>query len=119
MLKVFAILFGLVMFAFGILGFLPDYAPNGLLFGVFSVNPVHNLVHLLTGLIAIICGLASSLAAKFFFIVIGVAYTGLAVLGFMQGEGVLYGLIAINMADNWLHVGLAALSFVLGLFVEK
>lgn len=119
MLKFLAIFFGLLMIAVGILGFLPDYAPGGKLFGIFSVNPMHNIIHIGTGVAALICGLASSLAAKVFFIIFGLVYAAIAVLGFMQGEGALLGIIAINQADNWLHAGIALLSLYFGLFLKS
>jgi len=118
MLKLFAILFGLIMIVIGILGFLPDFAPNGLLLGLFAVNPLRNIVHLLTGVIALVCGLSNSLASKIFFIAFGILYALLAILGFAQGPGDLYGM-AINQADNWLHIAIAAVSLYLGFFVRS
>jgi hypothetical protein len=119
MLKFLAIFFGLLMVAVGILGFLPDYAPGGKLFGIFSVNPMHNVIHVVTGIAALVCGLASSMASKVFFILFGLIYAAVAVLGFIQGEGNLYGMIAINQADNWLHTGIALASLYFGLFLKS
>lgn len=119
MLKILAILFGLSMIAIGILGFLPDYTPQGLLLGVFLLNPVHNLFHLVTGFIALICGLTSGIASKIFFILFGLVFTAVAVLGFMQGEGNLFNVMAINQADNFLNAGFAAFSLFVGLFLDS
>lgn len=118
MLKLLAILFGLIMIVVGILGFLPDFTPNGELFGIFQVNPMHNVVHLLTGLVALVCGLSNALASKIFFILFGLVYGAVAILGFMQGDGLLYGM-AINQADNWLHTGIALFSLYVGLFLKN
>lgn len=118
MLKLIAILFGLIMIVIGILGFLPDFTPNNLLFGIFEVNPMHNVVHLLTGLVAVVCGLSNATAAKTFFILFGLVYGAIAALGFIQGPGLLYGM-AINQADNWLHVGISLVSLYLGLFLKN
>ncbi len=119
MLKVLAILFGLLMIVAGILGFMPDFAPNGRLFTLFLVNPMHNIVHLLTGVVAVICGLSSGMAAKIFFIVFGIIYGAIAVLGFMMGQGMLFDLIAINHMDNWLHAGVAAVCLYFGIFLKS
>jgi Domain of unknown function (DUF4383) len=119
MLKILAILFGLVLIVIGILGFLPDFTPGGKLFGYFLVNPLHNILHLLTGIVALVCGLTSGLASKVFFICFGLIYAAIAVLGFMMGQGQLFDLIAINQADNYLHAGIAILSLYFGLFLSK
>lgn len=117
MLKILAILFGLVFIVVGILGFLPDFTPNGKLLTLFLVNPMHNIVHLATGIVALICGLTSGMAAKVFFIIFGIVYAAVAFLGFQMGQGMLFDMIAINQADNFLHTGIALVSLYLGFFV--
>lgn len=119
MLKVLAILSGLVFIIIGILGFLPDYAPAGKLFGLFSVNLEHNIVHLATGVIALLCGFSSSTASKAFFIIFGLVYAAVAAAGFYFGEGLLFNTIAINTADNWLHTGIALVSLYFGFFLRR
>lgn len=119
MLKILAILFGLVMIVLGILGFLPDFTPNNKLLTLFLVNPMHNVVHLLTGILALVCGLTSGFASKMFFIIFGIVYAIVAVLGFMIGQGMVFDLIAVNHADNWLHAAIAAVSLYFGFFLRS
>lgn len=119
MLKVLAILFGLVFVILGIVGFLPQYAPEGKLFNLFAINTPHNLIHLATGVIAVLCGFSSSRASKIFFIVFGLVYAGVAALGFYHGGNMLFDMIAINTADNWLHAGIAAISLYFGFFLQS
>ncbi len=119
MLKVLAILFGILMIVVGILGFLPDFAPNGKLLTLFLVNPMHNIVHLVTGIAALVCGLTSGFASKMFFLIFGIIYGIVAVMGFMMGQGMLFDLIAINHADNWLHAAIALVSLYFGLVVKR
>ncbi|HEY4832722.1 MAG TPA: DUF4383 domain-containing protein [Waddliaceae bacterium] len=115
MLRTLAIIFGLILAALGIIGFIPTYVTDGKLFNIFLVNLEGNVVHLASGIIAILCGLSSGFASKMFFIIFGVIYGFLAFLGFMQGhEGMLFDMIAVNMADNWLHAGIAAVSLLIG-----
>lgn len=118
MLKILAILFGLIMIVAGILGFLPDFTPNGKLLTLFQVNPMHNIVHLVTGIVALVCGLTSGLASKLFFITFGIIYGIVAVLGFMMGQGMLFDMIAINQADNWLHAVVSLFCLYFGFFVK-
>lgn len=113
MLRTLAVLYGIAFIVLGILGFLPEFTPKGLLLGYLLVNPVHNVIHLATGIIALFCGLSNSLASKIFFIVFGVLYIAFAGYGFYEGQGMLFDLIAINPADNIFHaaVGLVSLYF--------
>lgn len=114
MLKTIAIIFGIIMLLIGVLGFIPALTPEGKLLGLFMVNNVHNIIHLATGAVAIICGLTSDRASQIFFAVFGIIYGLVTILGFIQGPGLLLGLVAINQADNWLHFVISALSLYLG-----
>jgi hypothetical protein len=117
-LKTAAVAFGIVFLLIGILGFVPAAAPHGMLLGIFHVNAAHNAVHLLSGIVALACGLTSASASRMYFRVFGVVYGLVAVLGLVQGEGELLGLIANNMADVWLHVAISVAALVLGFGVR-
>ena len=71
-------------------------------------------MHLLTGVIALVAGMAGIGAAKTFFKIFGVVYGLVAVLGFVVGDGMLLGSISNNTADTWLHVGIAVVSLIIG-----
>ena len=114
MAKTLALLFGIVFLLIGILGFVPALAPNEMLLNIFHVNAAHNAVHLLTGVIALVAGMAGVGASKTFFKIFGVVYGLVAVLGFVVGDGMLLGLISNNAADTWLHVGIALVSLIIG-----
>lgn len=114
MAKTFALLFGVVFLLIGILGFVPAVAPNEMLLNIFHVNAAHNAVHLLTGIVALLCGMAGVGASKTFFKIFGVIYGLVAVLGFVVGDGMLLGLISNNLAVTWLHVGIAVVSLIIG-----
>jgi hypothetical protein len=59
-----------------------------MLLNIFNVNAAHNAVHLLTGVVAILAGMAGVGAAKTPFKIFGVVYGLVAVLGFV-GDGLL------------------------------
>ena len=120
MVKSAAILFGIVFLAVGILGFFmgDQMGDSRMLLGLFMVNPAHNIVHIASGIVFLLCGMAGAGAARTFFKIFGIVYALVAVLGFMKGEGMLLGLISNNMPDVWLHVVLAAAMVFLG-FVAK
>jgi hypothetical protein len=112
-------IFGVVMIVVGLLGFVPGAAPDGHLLGLFHINTAHNIVHLLTGAVALWVGFTGAHAAKTFFLVFGVIYGLVAILGFIAGDRPVLGFLANNIADAWLHVLIAAASIGLGLMPEE
>lgn len=114
-----AILFGIVFLLVGVLGFVPAVAPNEMLLGIFHVNAAHNVVHLLSGAVALACGLAGAAVSRLYFRIFGVVYGLVAVLGFIEGEGHLFGLMSNNMADVWLHVAISLVALILGFGVRE
>jgi energy-coupling factor transporter transmembrane protein EcfT len=103
----------------GILGFIPGVTRGEHLLGIFHVNSAHNAVHILTGLVALIAGGVSGYAAKMFFRVFGVIYGLVAILGFMNGNAPIFGLISNNSADTWLHAGIAVASLAIGFGLKE
>jgi hypothetical protein len=116
MAKTMAILFGVVFLVVGILGFVPAVTKDDMLLGIFHVNAAHNCVHLLSGVVALICGMAGVGASRLYFKIFGLVYGAVAVLGFLNpGEHtLLLGLISNNTADTWLHVAISAVSLIVG-----
>jgi len=105
-----AIWFGIVLLLVGIFGFVPPLAPEGLLFGIFAVGPVHNLVHLGTGIVALAVGVMGPGPSRTFFQVFAVIYGAVAILGLFYGNRDLLGIMAHNWPDFWLHVVITALA---------
>src|ERR671910_783976 len=114
----FAQVFGAIYLLVGIMGFIPplltgktpDSSFMGLLLGLFYVNWLHSLTHLLIG----VAGLAtywSLPAAKAYTLAIGVAYAVLFVLGLVFGVTFLEGLLPLNGWDNVLHLPTALAAF--------
>lgn len=118
MLTTIAKVWGFVFLVVGVLGFVPGAAPDGHLLGIFHVNGPHNFVHIATGIVALICGYQSIHVSKMYFLIFGIIYGLVAVLGFMAGNSPLFGIMANNIADAWLHVGIAIVSVALGLIPE-
>jgi Domain of unknown function (DUF4383) len=85
-----------------------------MLLGLFHVNTAHNIVHLASGIVFLLCGMAGPGPSRTFFKIFGIVYALVAVLGFVKGNGLLLGMVANNMADVWLHVVLALAMLYLG-----
>jgi Domain of unknown function (DUF4383) len=117
-------LFAIVFLLVGILGFIPgittnapgDFSGSGSdaeLLGIFQVSILHNVVHLLIGLV----GLALARTwdgARTFLIGAGVLYIVLWIVGLIGGAD----WVPFDTADNWLHfvlgVVMVAAGYVLG-----
>jgi hypothetical protein len=104
MAKTLALVFGIVFVLVGLLGFVsnPLVGPTGL----FVTNGLHNIVHLLFGIILIWASRGGQARSVSWLKILGVVYLVLAVLGFLLAPSgpSLLGLVTINMADHWLHV---------------
>jgi hypothetical protein len=113
--KTAALVLGIVFLAGGILGFFPNplLSPTGL----FAVNTAHNLVHLISGVV-LLAGAYSALGASLALKIVGVVYALVAILGLIVGGPMLLGLVAVNAADHWLHVALAAVILAAGFLLE-
>jgi hypothetical protein len=118
-----AMLVGATFLLVGVLGFIPgitthygdmSFAGDGStakLLGVFQVSILHNIVHLLFGIVGLSLARTAS-GARTFLLGGGVVYLVLWILGLVNGAD----WIPSNTADNWLHfglgVGMLALGFV-------
>lgn len=108
--KLYATVLGAVLTLVGILGFFPGLTPNGALLGIFAIDPLHNIIHLLSGVVGLAAAFAASGAyARYYAGVFGAVYALVTIIGFIQGTTVL-GLIHINLADNFLHLAIAVAS---------
>ncbi len=116
-LKAIAYVFGVFFLLVGILGFVPGLTTDGSLFGIFDVSFMHNVIHILTGVLALVVVMISEKATKVYFQVFGVVYALVTVIGFIQGTTVL-GLFGVNMADNLLHLATAAVALYAGFGVK-
>jgi hypothetical protein len=84
---------------------------------MFHVNPAHNWIHLISGALATWAGFSNERMAKNFSLVFGSIYGLVAILGFARFEPLVEAL-HLNMADNWLHLLIAAV-FLVGAFVQR
>jgi Domain of unknown function (DUF4383) len=119
MVKSAAILFGLVFLGVGILGFVPSITKDEMLLGIFHVNLAHNIVHLASGAVFLLCGLAGAGPSRMFFRIFGIVYALVAALGFYYGDQPILGIVSNNMAVVWLHVGLAVVMLIIGFGVSS
>jgi hypothetical protein len=118
-----AALVGVVFVLVGVLGFIPGITTHShdlgfaghdsgaKLLGIFQVSILHNIVHLLFGIVGIALAKTAD-GARAFLVGGGAIYLVLWVLGVVGGGD----WIPVNTPDNWLHfalgIGMIALGFV-------
>ncbi|RWZ51077.1 DUF4383 domain-containing protein [Labedella phragmitis] len=122
--RLVATIFGAVYLLVGLLGFAVtggvDFIANegGLLLGIFEVNPLHNIAHLLIGAALLIAGLSSISAARTVNTVVGFVYLLLGIVGFFIVDSAL-NILALNTADHFLHLASAIVLLGAGLGADK
>lgn len=118
-MKAAAVLAGLTFLALGVAGFVPALSPQGLLFGLFAVNPSQNMFHIATGILGILLGAAGEGVSVTYFRLVGIVYALAVVLGLFAGRsGEVMGL-AINAPGQVLHLAIAWVALYLGFFRHR
>jgi arginine exporter protein ArgO len=127
-IRTVALIVGVVFLLVGVLGFVPGitqqfsnisfagHNSTAKLLGIFQVSILHNIVHLLFGIVGIIAARRSD-TARSFLIVGGVIYLVLWIYGLVIDKTSSANFVPVNNADNWLHfvlgVGMIALGVIL------
>lgn len=126
--QMLAALAGIAFIVFGVVGFtrtgVGDWSTHSFVLG-FSVNPLHNLVHVAVGVLGLLMVLGSGLARIFGWLLF-LGYGALFVWGLMI-TGVLArnpfewagNPLAVNTNDNWLHLGLALFGLLLAVLPAR
>lgn len=125
-----ALVFGVVFLLVGILGFVPGVTTNydqlgfggpgseAMLFGIFQVSILHNIVHLLFGVAGFVFSRMAA-SARAFLIWGGVVYAALLVYGLVVPHDHGANFVPLNSADNWLHLILAVAMVASGLLLTR
>lgn len=125
-----ALLVGIVFLVVGILGFVPGVTTHygdisfaghdsgAKLFGIFQTSILHNIVHLLFGLVGIAMA-RSWEGARTFLIAGGTIYLLLFVYGLLAHGASGWNFIPVNSADNVLNVALGIAMITLGLVLGR
>ena len=121
-----AALVGVVFLLVGVLGFVPgitthygdlSFAGHGSgakLLGIFQVSILHNIVHLLFGVVGLVLAKTAD-GARTFLLGGGAVYLVLWIIGLVGAAD----WIPANTADNWLHFALGVGMIGLGLVASR
>lgn len=122
--RYFALIFGLFYLLIGVMGLIPGLITEtdtgaaievleGNLLGIFPVNIVHTLVHLVVGLWGVVA-YRSYDASRTFARAVGVLFLVLFLMGLVPGLNTMFGLAPLMGADVWLHLFSGLLGVVFG-----
>lgn len=118
MAKRIATILGIVFLLVGVVGFV---APGFL--GAHLSTP-HNLIHIISGAVALYFGLAGSLSgARLFCLVFGIVYLLLGICGFLLGTGPdrmfeVPGILHLGTMDHLIHIALGIIFLIGGLLTK-
>ena len=129
--RTFALIWGIGFLLAGASGFIPglwhpapDHYPDlaieafyGDALGLFPVNVLHNIVHLLFGVWGLVASRSHG-AAKSYAKIVAIVYGVLIIMGLVPGLNTTFGLIPLFGNDVWLHLLLAAPAAYFG-FVHR
>lgn len=119
MAKKLAIVFGLVFVLVGAMGMIGTGIVGPM--GLFETNTLHDIVHLLIGIVLLGVAFMSPATSGTWLKVFGVVYLAIAVLGFLlvPGGGELLGLVHTSASDHLLHIVLGIVLYVAGMMGGK
>lgn len=124
-IQTFARIYGIVFLIVGIGGFIPGVtqphdhpgltveAASGMELGLFPVNALHNIVHILFGAWGLFAARNFG-AARTYARVVAIAYALLTILGLIPATNTTFGLVPIYGHDVWLHAVLAIIAGYFG-----
>ncbi|MFF2493963.1 DUF4383 domain-containing protein [Agromyces sp. NPDC058064] len=123
-----AMIIGIVFLVVGVAGFIPGittgvdalafagHESGAMLLGIFQVSILHNIVHLLFGVLGLVFA-AGIGGARSYLVIGGLVYAALLLYGIVIRGDHPANFVPLNTADNWLHAGLAGGMILLGLLL--
>ncbi|MFL5332612.1 MAG: DUF4383 domain-containing protein [Geminicoccaceae bacterium] len=135
--RTFALIFGIIFLLVGIAGFIPGLvthmepmtgaapgdadaagtagmaASYGYLLGLFPVNALHNLFHIVWGVLGL-AAYRSFSGARLYARATAVVYGLLTIMGLVPGLNTVFGLLPLQGHDVWLHALLAIIAAYFG-----
>jgi hypothetical protein len=125
----FTLIIGIIFALVGVMGFIPGFVKEptvtpdmaglsltsgyGYLLGLFPINVLHNVVHLLVGLLGMVASVSLG-SARLYSGILALFYGSLTVMGLFPPTQSTLGFIPIFGNDIWLHGFTAAIAAYFG-----
>lgn len=129
-IRIFAWIYAALFLTVVALGYIPGLTnADGQLLGLFKIDPVDDIVHLISGIWAAVAAWRSTRASIFYFRTFGTIYSLDAVFGLLFGEGILdagiirHGITDLDMATkiatNMPHIVIGGLALIIGFGLSR
>jgi hypothetical protein len=127
--RYFALVLGIIFLLVGVMGFIPALLTHetlhhdnlsvtgpghGYLLGLFHVNVLHNVIHLLFGLWGVLAYYMGFDGSRMYARGVAIIYGLLTVMGLIPALDTVFGLVPIHGHDVWLHLVIAAAAAYFG-----
>lgn len=125
----FALIIGIIFVVIGVMGFIPAFVKEptltpdaahlgfttgyGYLLGLFPINVLHNIVHLLIGILGIFASISLD-SSRLYSGVLALFYGLLTIMGLLPPTQSSFGFIPLFGNDVWLHAITAAIAAYFG-----
>lgn len=125
-----ALAVGIMFLLIGVLGFVPGITSNfgqlefatadseALLLGLFQTSILHNIVHLLFGVLGLAMARSVS-GARTYLVFGGIVYLVLFLYGLLVGQESAANFVPLNLADDFLHLFLGIGMILLGVVLTR
>ena len=121
--KTASILVGVIFLAVGLLGFVSNPIVGTSPDAIFHADKNHNYVHIASGVLFLLIAFAAPAATAGFLKLFGLVYLAIGIWGLTtigdSGMTTLASFLHVNAADNYLHIALGVVIFLLGFLPRK
>ena len=121
--KTAALAIGIIFIVVGLLGFIDNPIIGSSQQAIFHADTVHNMVHIVSGVLFVLVAMAAPASASTVMIIFGIVYLIIGILGITSvgedGMAKLLGFLHVNAADNYLHIALGVVIALAGMITRQ
>jgi len=118
-----ALAIGIIFIVVGLLGFIDNPIVGSSEKAMFHADTVHNMVHIISGLLFVLVAMAAPASASTVMIIFGIVYLLIGILGITSigedGMAKVLGFLHVNAADNYLHIALGIVIALAGMITRR
>lgn len=118
-----ALAIGIIFIVVGLLGFIDNPIVGSSEKAIFHADTVHNLVHIVSGVLFVLVAMAAPASASTVMVIFGIVYLLIGILGITSvgenGMTKLLGFLHVNAADNYLHIALGIVIALAGIVTRR